>query len=227
MVDIFIVDDDSKFVEEFSKTLEEDFPPPEFRISSAKTVAQAQSTIFSFYDVLLIADIDFRQVGEQADEGLKLIDLAAHHRNAQVVLMTGYGHVEYAFEGAQRGAFGIFNKSADYEKRIRPLLKSALSNIRLTQRHRDALNDLRRHKEELARSGAALRFLFRALEFTLSILAASAVVLLLNGLITGSVWRVVLFVFVALSAAVFFERISRFVLKPKNGVEVWGKHEQE
>lgn len=71
MLDIFIVDDDSEFVEDFKKTLVEDFHTPEFRILSARTIAEAAGIFFDLSDVLVIADIDFQAVGKRDNEGLK------------------------------------------------------------------------------------------------------------------------------------------------------------
>ncbi len=177
-------------------------------------------------DTLLIADIDFHAVGEAENEGLKLIDFAGSHHNVQVLLTTGHARVEYAFDGAIKGAFGIFSKNAAYEAQIMPLIKGALSAIRLSRRHARTLHELQVHKFELARSILIVKFLFRSLEFIISIAVASCVVLLLRELVTGSSWRFALFAFVAVAACVFFERISRFVLGPKGEFEILVKQEK-
>jgi len=110
---LLIIDDEVEFVEALAERLEQrdiDVLTANDGESALKTVEERK------FDLALV---DLRMPGMDGQTLLK--SLKEKHRFLEVIILTGYGSIESAFECSKLGAFGYLAKPFDLDKLLEML----------------------------------------------------------------------------------------------------------
>ncbi|MFH1842212.1 MAG: response regulator, partial [bacterium] len=117
-IKLLIVDDEVEFLTTISERLEQRGFDVVMESESEKALNIAQREKFD------LALLDLQMPGMS---GTELLDaLKQEHKFLEVIILTGYGSVESAFECSKLGAFGYLAKPFDLDKLL-PLLQEAFT----------------------------------------------------------------------------------------------------
>ena len=115
---LLIVDDEVEFLETVSERLEQ----RDFEVTTASEGADALE--IAKRDRFDLAVVDLRMPGMDGRELLEA--LKKEHKFLEVIVLTGYGSVESAFECSKLGAFGYLSKPFDLDELLK-VLKDAFA----------------------------------------------------------------------------------------------------
>jgi len=199
---ILVVDDDDTLLNTYIKVLEQTMGSKQHKFDAVTSVSDAKERIsLSEYD-LVLTDIDFTFTNEGEYAGLELLDHIKSKKNTPVILMTQHNRIKYAFDGAKRGAEGIFSKEASVREKLIPLINSLL-----------------KQDEKIQKSNLLLPTISLSISLILALL--SGYFLKKFQIITETKYLAIIIIGVAIVGFFFYYiRISKVKLTNTKGIEV-------
>ena len=208
---VMLVDDDFGFLNALSGWLCQKFPELEGSITTANRVIEAKRLMAENNYDLIIADIDFTDVGEASDAGLDVLEFVkSASPDSVVILMTGKADPSTVFEGAKKGAWDFFHKSSSLEGEVLPRLYMAIALIKERRKSKKLSREVIERESRIA---FYRRAIWTSWQLILAVSLAIAATLLTSGILLESKWIFAVFFGVLLFCTVIFELIKRFILK--------------
>ncbi|MCB0192040.1 MAG: sigma-54-dependent Fis family transcriptional regulator [Anaerolineae bacterium] len=119
IAEVLIVEDDADWLDIYSAKL----ASPEYNLTKARTVNRA-SELLKQQDFDVVAT-DLKLLGATTG-GFDILEMVRQRSpDTQVIIFTGYGGKQDAFEAMRRGAYDYVTKPLDYEH-VRRVIKSAI-----------------------------------------------------------------------------------------------------
>lgn len=121
-IKLLMVDDETEFLDSIAERLEQRGFEVAKAVDGDRALAIAQSQRFD------LAVVDLRMPGM---DGMALLEiLKREHRFLEVIILTGFGSVESAFECSRLGAFGYLQKPFDLDKLLDVLSEAFRERLR-------------------------------------------------------------------------------------------------
>lgn len=119
MAEVLIVEDDADWLEIYSARL----ATQEYNISKARSVSRATKLLDQ--KVFDVVATDLKLLGASTG-GFDILEIVRERSpDTQVIIFTGYGGKQDAFEAMRRGAYDYVTKPLDYDH-VRQVIKSAI-----------------------------------------------------------------------------------------------------
>ncbi|HRV91998.1 MAG TPA: sigma-54 dependent transcriptional regulator [Anaerolineae bacterium] len=119
IAEVLIVEDDADWLDIYSARL----ASPEYNLTKARTVTRASELLKQ--QVFDVVATDLKLLGANTG-GFDILEMVRERSpDTQVIIFTGYGGKQDAFEAMRRGAYDYVTKPLDYEH-VRRVIKSAI-----------------------------------------------------------------------------------------------------
>lgn len=119
IAEVLIVEDDADWLDIYSMKL----ASPEYNLTKARTVNRASELLEQ--QVFDVVATDLKLLGANTG-GFDILEMVRERSpDTQVIIFTGYGGKQDAFEAMRRGAYDYVTKPLDYEH-VRRVIKSAI-----------------------------------------------------------------------------------------------------
>ncbi len=197
---ILVVDDDKTLLDTYIDGLEQIMGSEQHKFDAATSVSSAIEKASLYEYDLVITDIDFTSTNEGEYAGLELLDFVKSKKNTLVILMPQHNRIKYAFDGAKKGAEGLYSKEASVKEYLIPLINSLLKQEGQIQK---------------------TRLLLPTIGFLVSIVFAhlSGYVLKKSQIITETKYLVITIIGIALVGLLFYRR-TKVKLTNKKSINI-------